>query len=208
MRRWRHRLTTSVVGHHPGAAIHGRHDGGVGGHGPVRRVGGEEALLVAAGAGGRARRRRWWDQAGQLGIGVVVAVGRSEESAKIGHALVGAGEARIQALADLHQGMEVELVCVALPVHLLHDVLVVVVAQCSAHLVVVHVGLGLALAPPPRHLVRVGELELTGGALPRDNRGIGRVGEQLQQELPQLDLARGLSAERGLARMGQHHVGI
>ena len=55
--------------------------------------------------------------------------------------------------------------------------------------VVVHVGLALALAPAARHLVRVGELELAVRALPRDARGVGRIGEQLQEELPELDLA-------------------
>ena len=185
--RGRHSLAAV---HHARAGVHGGHDGGVGGHRPVGRVGGEEALLVGA-AGGRDRRRG--NEAGQLGIGgVVVAVGWPENAAKIRDTLVGAGQGRIQALADLHQGMEVELVGIALPVHLLHDVLVVVVAEGPAHLVVVHVGLGLPLTPPPCHLIRIRELELPGGALPRDDGGVGRVGEQLQQELPQLDLAGAL----------------
>ena len=47
---------------------------------------------------------------------------------------------------------------VALAVDLGHDVLVVVVAEGAAQLVVVHVGLGLALAPPPGHLVWVHQL--------------------------------------------------
>ena len=50
---------------------------------------------------------------------------------------------------------------IPLAVHLGHDVLVVVVAQGAAQLVVVHVGLGLALPPAPRHLVRVHQLTTT-----------------------------------------------
>lgn len=59
-----------------------------------------------------------------------------------------------------------------------------------AELVVVHVGLRLALAPAPRHLVWVRQLELAVRALPRDAVGVRRVRQQLQQELPQLDLPR------------------
>lgn len=45
------------------------------------------------------------------------------------------------------QTLEVELVCVALAVHLAHDVLVVVVAKCSRHFVVIHVRLRFSLTP-------------------------------------------------------------
>ena len=93
-------------------------------------------------------------------------------------------------LHGLGQPGEVELVSVSLAVHLGHDVLVIVVAQGSAQFVVVHVGLGLALPPAAGHLVRVHQLELAVGALPRDAARVGRVRQQLQQELPQLDLAR------------------
>uniref|UniRef100_A0A1I8GJU7 Protein kinase domain-containing protein n=1 Tax=Macrostomum lignano TaxID=282301 RepID=A0A1I8GJU7_9PLAT len=91
-------------------------------------------------------------------------------------------------LHGLSQAGKVELVGVALAVHLGHDVLVVIVAQRPAQLVVVHVGLGLALAPASGHLVRVGQLELAVGALPDDAAGVAAVRQQLQQELPQLDL--------------------
>lgn len=84
--------------------------------------------------------------------------------------------------------MEVELVGVPLAVHFGHDVLVVVVAQRPAQLVVVHVGFALALPPTPSHLVRVDELKLAIGALPGDARHVGAVGEELKQELPQLNL--------------------
>jgi len=97
----------------------------------------------------------------------------------------GLGGVRLQCLSD---AVEVELVGVALAVHLGHDVLVVIVAQRAAQLVVVHVGLALALAPAPRHLVRVGHLELAVGALPGDAAGVGAVRQELQEELPQLDL--------------------
>lgn len=50
--------------------------------------------------------------------------------------------------------------------------------QGSAELVIVHVGLGLPLPPPPGDLVRVGELELPVGALPRDAAGVAGVAEQ------------------------------
>lgn len=92
-------------------------------------------------------------------------------------------------LVCLRDPLEVKLVGVALAVHLGHDVLVVVVAQGAAQLVVVHVGLALALAPALGDLIWVGHLELAVGALPGDDAGVVAVGQELQQELPQLDLA-------------------
>lgn len=93
-------------------------------------------------------------------------------------------------LVCLRDALEVELVGVSLAVDLGHDVFVVVVTQRAAQLVVVHVGFALALAPALGHLVRVGHLELAVGALPRDDARIVAVGQELQQELPQLDLTR------------------
>lgn len=93
-------------------------------------------------------------------------------------------------LGRLGESLEVELVGVALAVHLLHDVLVVVVSERPAKLVVVHVRLALALAPLPGHLVRIQQLELAVAPLPGDAGCVCLVREQLQQELPQLDLAR------------------
>ena len=75
-------------------------------------------------------------------------------------------------LHGLRQPSKVKLVGVAFAVDFSHDVLVVVVPQGSGEFVVVHVGFGLALAPAPGHLVRVHELELAVGPLPRD---VGRV---------------------------------
>ena len=63
-----------------------------------------------------------------------------------------------------------------------------VVPEGSAELVVVHVGLGLALTPAPCHLVGVNQFELALSALPRDPRRVASIGQQFQQELPQLDL--------------------
>lgn len=62
--------------------------------------------------------------------------------------------------------------------------------QGSAQFVVVHVGLRFPFAPPTRHFVRVGELELAVGALPGYATGVRRVAEELQEELPKLDLSR------------------
>lgn len=58
-----------------------------------------------------------------------------------------------------------------------------------AQLVIVHVGFALAFSPPPRHLVWICEFELSVRAFPRDAVGVRRIGQQLQQELPQLNLA-------------------
>lgn len=91
-------------------------------------------------------------------------------------------------LQRLSNAVEVELVGVALAVHLGHDIFVIVVAQRTAQLVVVHIGLALTLAPAPRHLVRVCHLELAVGALPGNTASIGAVRQELQEELPQLDL--------------------
>ena len=85
--------------------------------------------------------------------------------------------------------MEVKLVSVTLPVNFLHDILVIVISQSPAHLVVVHVGLGLPLAPPAGHLVGVGHLELARGALPGDEGDGGRVRQELEEKLPKLDLS-------------------
>ena len=71
-------------------------------------------------------------------------------------------------LQGLGNAMEVKLVGVALAVHLGHNVLVIVVAQGTAQLVIVHVGFALTLPPASSHLVGVGHFELSVGALPSD----------------------------------------
>jgi hypothetical protein len=61
-----------------------------------------------------------------------------------------------------------EAVDVAFPRDLVDDVLVVVVAEAATQFLVVHLGLILAGAPPPRHLLGVDELELPVSSGPRD----------------------------------------
>lgn len=84
--------------------------------------------------------------------------------------------------------LEVKLVGIAFAVNFGHNVLVVVVAQGATQLVVVHIGLTFALTPTPRHLIGVGHFELAIGALPGDAGRVAAVGEELQEELPKLDL--------------------
>ena len=79
--------------------------------------------------------------------------------------------------------------------------------KSSAEFVVVHVGLRLPLAPLPGDLIGVGQLELAVGAFPRDDVGVGRVGQKLQQELPKLDLSGSLRNEATAGR-GEQGVGV
>ena len=73
--------------------------------------------------------------------------------------------------------------------HLGHDVLVVVISKRAAEFVVVHVRFALAFSPASSDLVRINQLELARCTVPRDARSVPGVGQQLQQELPQLDLS-------------------
>ena len=82
------------------------------------------------------------------------------------------------------------------------DVLIVIVSETSRQLLVIHLGFILPESPASRHLVRVGQLELPAVAGPGDEVLAGFVGEELQQELPQLDGARALVA--GQQRRGDH----
>ena len=60
----------------------------------------------------------------------------------------------------------------------------------AAELVVVHVCLGLLVAPHLGNLVRLPQTELAAGTLPRDDVPVPVwPREQLEEELPQLDLA-------------------
>ena len=67
-----------------------------------------------------------------------------------------AAELEVALRVAAEEGVEVadELVDVALARRLDDDLLVVVVAQAAGQLLVVHLGLVLALAPTPRHLIR------------------------------------------------------
>lgn len=79
---------------------------------------------------------------------------------------------RLQGLGD---AMEVKLVGVSLAMHLGHYVFVIVVAQRTAQLVIVHIGLALALSPAPCNLVWVSHLELAIGPFPCDAASVGAV---------------------------------
>lgn len=93
-------------------------------------------------------------------------------------------------LVSIGNALEIEFVCVALSVHLGHDVFVVVVAKGTTELVVVHVRLAFPLPPALGHLIWVGHLEFTVGSLPGNDASVIAVRQKLQQELPQLDLTR------------------
>ena len=63
-------------------------------------------------------------------------------------------------------------------------------------------GLFPALISAVSHLIRVGELELPAVAGPRYELLARLVGQQLQQELPQLDRARALETATTLVFIG------
>jgi len=188
-------VVRAQVGVGRGVPGHGRPgvDGAAGGV-PVRRRRAEEAPGGHGHGGGVAPH--------EVHFGLVAVVGLH-----VGHLRLvldhppAAAPLRRVVVVGLRDALEVELVGVALAVHLGHDVLVVVVAQRAAQLVVVHVGLALALAPALGHLVRVRHLELAVGSLPRDDAGVVAVGQQLQQELPQLDLTRAWRGKGGGGRL-------
>lgn len=70
---------------------------------------------------------------------------------------------------------KVKLVGVAFAVHFGHDVLVVIIAQCTTQFVVVHVGLAFAFTPASGHLIRVYQFKFAVRALPGDTAGIVAV---------------------------------
>lgn len=82
-------------------------------------------------------------------------------------------------LAHLGQAMEVKLVGISLAMDLGHDVLVIVVAQGSAQLVVVHVGFAFPLSPTSGDLVGIGQLEFPVGAFPGNTVGVGVIRQEL-----------------------------
>ena len=83
-------------------------------------------------------------------------------------------------LHRLSQTSKVKFVSISLAVHFRHDVFIVVVSKRSAELVVVHVWLGLPLAPSPSNLIRVHQFELAVRSLPRDVVCVTGVGQELQ----------------------------
>lgn len=118
-----------------------------------------------------------------LGVGVIGAHVRQVRGVLVQGRL---GRVGLQGLGD---PVEVKLVGIALPMHLGHDVFVVVVAEGAAEFIIVHVGLTLSFPPAPSHLVWVCHLEFPVGAFPGDAVGVGAVRQEFEQELPQLDLA-------------------
>ena len=82
-----------------------------------------------------------------------------------------------------------------LPKHLLDDVFVVVISECPRKFVVVHIVFVFSEAPELRDLLGVDEFELHLHARPGDEVLVLPAAEQLQQELPQRDVAHhGISA--------------
>jgi len=79
-----------------------------------------------------------------------------------------------------------------------NNVLVVIISETSGEFLVVHLRFVLPDPPPPRHLVRIGHLELPAVSGPADEGLAGLVREELQQELPQLDGTR--PGEAGTSR--------
>ena len=69
-----------------------------------------------------------------------------------------------------------------------HDVLVIVIPQCSAQFVIVHIGLVFPFPPTPCHFIGVHHFEFTICAFPLDAIHISTVREELKQELPKLYL--------------------
>lgn len=118
----------------------------------------------------------------QFGRGMVVA---GHEQVR----LVFVGSRIGSRLASLRQASKVKLVGISLAVYFCHDVLVIVVSQCTAQLIVVHVRLGFALAPASGNFIRIRKLELPVCAFPCDAVRVGTIGEELQEELPELDLS-------------------
>lgn len=92
-------------------------------------------------------------------------------------------------LQGLSDAVEVKFVGIPLAVHFGHNVFIIVVSEGPAQLVVIHVGLAFPLPPAPGHLIGVRHFELPVGPLPGDTAGVRAVGEELEEELPQLDLA-------------------
>lgn len=72
-----------------------------------------------------------------------------------------------------------------LPHHLLDDILVVVIAQSTAELVVIHVGFVLPHTPHSGHLFGILQLEFAIESRPRDEMLLAFVHQEFQEELPQ-----------------------
>lgn len=85
--------------------------------------------------------------------------------------------------------MEVKLVGIALPVNFGHDIFVIVVTEGAAEFIIVHIGLAFPLSPAPGDLIGIGHLEFPIGAFPGDAVGVRAIRQELQEELPKLNLS-------------------
>ena len=126
--------------------------------------------------------------------------------------------------------MKVELVGVPLAMDFGHNVFVIVIStkiqkentltkipffleffvhwpQCSAELVIIHVGFRFSFPPTSSHFIWISELELPIGTLPSNNVGVGCIGKELQKELPELDLPWSLG-DQASGSGGQECVGV
>ena len=81
-------------------------------------------------------------------------------------------------------------------------VLVVIISHCSGHFFIVHLWLVFPHPPSNSNLIRVIHLELPAVPGPGDDAEAGLVGEELQQELPQLDGARPAEGWAGVVAGG------
>lgn len=71
----------------------------------------------------------------------------------------------------------------------MNHVSVIVIPQCSAELLVVHGWFVFSSTPLSGYLLRVVQFELAILSHPHDKVPTASVGKQLEQELPQLNLA-------------------
>lgn len=94
-----------------------------------------------------------------------------------------------EGVVDQNKFIEVEFIGEPLAFGLMEDPLVVVVSESPAQLVVVHLGFTLPGPPQPGHLIRVLDDELAVVPLPGDDVMVLFFPEQLQDEVPQLDLS-------------------
>lgn len=105
-------------------------------------------------------------------------------------------------LGRLGQALEVKLVGVPFAVHLLHNILVVIVAQRPTKLVVVHVWFALAFAPFSGNFIGVDQFEFSISTVPSDTANVCLVRQKLEQKLPQLYLARAAAATAAYTTAG------
>lgn len=92
-------------------------------------------------------------------------------------------------VADQQLEITVKLVCETLARYLGYHIAIVVVTQRTGKLLVVHSGFVLLLAPQTGNAIGITQLELAVGAHPFYYVGVLTIGEDFQQELPQLHLA-------------------